>query len=129
MQGCIPVVVSGVALPYSDVLDWTLASIKCPSCELEEVVEKLRSIPEAMVTEWRSQVLYLYNRYFSSMAAIVMATLDILDERVFPISSRSYGVSGVHYLDQLLWALLKPALCALYDTVLFCCHAVVEQRP
>ena len=125
-QGCIPVVVSGVALPFSDVLDWTLASIQCPSCELEQVVEKLRSIPEAMVAEWRSQVLYLYNRYFSSMAAIVLATLDIIDERVFPISARSYGVSHVHCSSIIDECSCFPVLCALYDTVLFCCHAVVE---
>ena len=92
MQGCIPVVTNDMVLPFSEVLDWTLASIRCLSCDLDDVVLALNRIPTEMVVEWRHQVLYLYKRYFSSMATIAMMTLNILNERLFPISGRSYDV-------------------------------------
>lgn len=82
-----------VILPFSEVLDWTLASVTCLSCDLVEVVSKLRLIPDAMSKDLQTQVLYLYSRYFISMTAITMATLDLLNERVFPISAKSYDVS------------------------------------
>lgn len=93
-------------LPFSEVLDWTLASVKCPSCDLRSVVSKLRSLPAAMVSDWRMQVLYFYRRYFSSMAVIVMTTLGILNDRVFTISARSYDVRVELPLVSLL--LLSP---------------------
>lgn len=92
-QGCIPVVLTETNLPFFEVLDWGLASINCPLCDLMGVVSLLRGLPEAMVWEWREKVLHFYRRYFSSMTAIVLTTLDILNERAFPISARSYDVS------------------------------------
>ena len=38
------------------------------------------------------QVLYLYRRYFFSMAAIVNTVLDIVNERVFPSAVHGYEV-------------------------------------
>ena len=84
--------VDDAVLPFSEVLDWTLASVKCPSCDLRGVVSKIQSLPAAMVSDWRMQVLHFYRRYFSSMAAIVMTTLGILNDRVFTISAKSYDV-------------------------------------
>ena len=92
LQGCIPVLVTDTILPFSEVLDWTLASISCPWCDLGGVVKKLRGLPEAMVQEQRQQVLTTYRKHFSSMAVIAMTTLNILNERVYPVSARSYDV-------------------------------------
>ena len=39
------------------------------------------------------QVLFLYKRYFSSMAAIAVATLHIINGRVFPTSKHNYEVT------------------------------------
>lgn len=91
-QGCIPVIVDDLVLPFSEVLDWLLATIRCLSCDLRGVVSALKKVPPAMVVDWRQQVMRLYARHFSSMAAIVMTTMDILNDRVFPMSARSYDV-------------------------------------
>lgn len=93
MQGCIPVLTGDEILPFSEVLDWTLASIMCLSCDLDEVVAKLQTIPKEMVVEWRKHVLFLYKNHFSSIARIAMTTMDVINERVFPISVKSYDVS------------------------------------
>lgn len=93
LQGCIPVIVTDIILPFSEVLDWTLASIRCLSCDIGGVVSMVKRVPDAMVEELRQQVLYLYRKFFSSMATIAMTTLDIINDRVFPISARSSDVS------------------------------------
>lgn len=83
---------SDVNLPFFEVLDWALASVSCPSCDLPGVVRLLRQVPQAMVEDWRQRGLFFYRQYFSSMATIAMTTLDILNQRVFPITARSYDV-------------------------------------
>jgi len=93
-QGCIPVIVSDILLPYYSVLDWNSASIKCLGCGLQDMIDMLRRVPDEMIVSHRQQTLYLYQRYFSSMATIAMATLDILNDRVFPLSGKSSAVSS-----------------------------------
>ena len=44
-------------------------------------------------TIFPSQVLHLYRKYFSSMASIAMATMHILNGRVFPVTAPGYEVS------------------------------------
>lgn len=91
MTGCIPVVLDDdYVLPFSEVIDWLRVSVRVWSHELGDVVGILRAIPDMMTREMREQVLYLYRRYFSSMAAITMTTLDIINERVFPMAVHSY---------------------------------------
>lgn len=48
------------------------------------------------------QVLHVYSRYFHSMSAITMTTLDILNERVFPFSARSYEVINTMFTITLI---------------------------
>ncbi len=87
-------VVSDNLLPYSDVLDWKVASIHCIGCDMPEILGMLRRVPAEMQKAYREQVLWLYQRYFSSMATIAVATLDILNDRVFPLSGRSTEVGS-----------------------------------
>lgn len=38
----------------------------------------------------RRQIQFLWKTYFSSMSAITMATLRVLNDRIFPYAARSY---------------------------------------
>ncbi|CAI8051264.1 Exostosin-2 [Geodia barretti] len=91
MTGCIPVVIDDDhVLPFSEVLDWTRASIRVWQGLWEEGMSRLRDLPDKKVFEMREQVLYLYRRYFFSMATIVNTVLDIVNERVFPSAVHGY---------------------------------------
>ncbi|KAH7939737.1 hypothetical protein HPB52_016743 [Rhipicephalus sanguineus] len=92
--GCIPVVVADeYVLPFSEVLDWkrqVSASIRIREDELEDVVGILKGFSEGRVSEMRSQVLLIWERYFSSMERIAMTTLEIINDRLFPHVGKSY---------------------------------------
>ena len=45
------------------------------------------------------QVLFLYKHYFSSMAAIAMTTLHIINGRVFPTAKYGYEVRCMQLND------------------------------
>ena len=58
------------------------------------------------------QVLYLYRRYFFSMATIVNTVLDIVNERVFPSAVHGYEVrflKGVYNKESILF--IYPICC------------------
>ena len=114
LQGCIPVIVSDNILPYAEVLDWTLASVMCLSCDLDQLMAKLGRVSADMLDDWRTQVLFLYQRYFISMTAITLTTLDIINDRVFPMSAKSSDVScsvynSLFFLSGKVTILLAPS--------------------
>ncbi|KAF6773861.1 hypothetical protein AHF37_07506 [Paragonimus kellicotti] len=72
--GCIPVIADdNFVLPFSEVLDWSKIAVRVRYADLEQ-----------------SQVQFIFNRYFASLEKIVLTSLDILNERVFPYYSRTY---------------------------------------
>ncbi len=79
-------------LPFSEVLDWSQASVRCWSHDLVGVASQLRDFPRSSIQEMRDRVLFLYERYFSSLSKIALTTLDILNERVFPTTARGSEV-------------------------------------
>lgn len=93
LQGCIPVILDdNYVLPFSEVLDWSQASVTCWSYDLVGVASQLRDIPESLVHEMQETVSFFYRNYFSSMASIALTTLNILNERVFPTTARGHEV-------------------------------------
>ncbi len=93
VQGCIPVILDDdYVLPFSEVLDWSQASVRCWSHDMVGVASQLRDIPHSSIHEMREKVRFLYDHYFSSLPKIALTTLDILNERVFPTSARSSEV-------------------------------------
>lgn len=91
MTGCVPVITDlDYVLPFSEVLDWTLASVTCWSHDLAGVGSLLESLSEDTVRRLQEQAIYFYDRYFASMATITVTTLDIINERVYPLSIRGY---------------------------------------
>lgn len=91
LMGCIPVVVAdSYILPFSEVLDWKKAAVMIKEDDLGQVMEVLRSISQERIHLMRRQLYFLWEHYFSSMKAITLTTLQILNDRVFPYSSKTY---------------------------------------
>ena len=76
-------------LPFSDIIDWTRLTITWLSGDLEGVVSMLEGYRPSMELELRQQVFVHYDKYFSSMSAIALATLDVINRRVFPLAKLS----------------------------------------
>ena len=76
-------------LPFSDLIDWTRLTVTWLSHDLEGVVLALERYQERIEIELRMQVFAHYDKYFSSMATIAMATLDVINRRVFPLAKIS----------------------------------------
>lgn len=91
MSGCVLVYVNaGYMLPFEEVLDWNLAAISVRPAFLERLHEILDSLSSE---EWKSkqlQSLKLWRHYFSSLEDITITTLDIINDRVFSLQTRSY---------------------------------------
>ena len=79
-------------LPFSEVLDWTQASVRCWSHDMVGVASQLRDFPQSSIREMRERVRFLYDHYFSSLPKIAMAVLDIINKRIFPLSARGSEV-------------------------------------
>ena len=63
------------------------------------------------------QVHFLYTRYFSSMTAITITILDIINERVLPLSAKGYEVQAHLNTFHHGWPLLPLPLYHEFDCV------------
>ncbi|XP_004592427.2 exostosin-like 1 [Ochotona princeps] len=102
--GCIPVLLSPRwELPFSEVIDWTKASIVVDERQALQVLAALREMPPARVLALRQQTQFLWAAYFASVEKVMHTALEILRARIFGAS--------VH--DWLLWNNPPGALLAL----------------
>lgn len=89
--GCIPVVVAdSIVMPFKSVLDWNRVAVFIPEDNLSNLMTILNGISKEHITEMASQAKWLYENYFSSMKQITMVTLDIINDRVFPLMAKTY---------------------------------------
>ncbi|XP_053490077.1 exostosin-2 [Ictalurus furcatus] len=89
--GCVPVVMAdSYILPFSEVLDWKRASVVIPEEKLPEMYMILKSIPHRQVEEMQRQARWFWDAYFSSMKAIGLTTLQIINDRIYPYAARTY---------------------------------------
>ena len=89
MSGSIPVIISdNYVLPFEDKLNWNSFSIRIWSHSLPELISILKSIPRKQIIEMSEQSFFIWKKYFSSMKAIALTTLQIINERIFPNSNR-----------------------------------------
>lgn len=58
--------------------------------DLGNLMEILTSASDDRIAELQRQGSWLYEQYLSSIKAITLTTLDILNDRVFPQSARTY---------------------------------------
>ncbi|XP_036836816.1 exostosin-2 [Oncorhynchus mykiss] len=89
--GCVPVILAdSYILPFSEVLDWKRASVVIPEEKLPEMYTILKSIPHRQVEEMQRQARWFWDAYFSSMKAIGMTTLQIINDRIYPYAACTY---------------------------------------
>jgi len=89
--GCIPVIVSDTyILPFSEVLDWPQASVIIKEENLGNIYSVLRSLSPEAVAMKSAFARFYYERYFSSMSAITLTTLNIINGRVFTNRAKTY---------------------------------------
>ncbi|XP_035533990.1 exostosin-1 isoform X1 [Morone saxatilis] len=101
---CIPVILSnGWELPFSEVIDWRKAAIIGDERLLLQVSSITRSVGHDRILALRQQTQFLWDAYFSSVAKIVLTTLEIIQDRVDSHVSR----------NRLLWNSLPGGLYAL----------------
>ncbi|TKS75444.1 Exostosin-1a [Collichthys lucidus] len=101
---CIPVILSnGWELPFSEVIDWRKAAIIGDERLLLQVPSITRSVGHDRILALRQQTQFLWDAYFSSVAKIVLTTLEIIQDRVDSHVSR----------NRLLWNSLPGGLYAL----------------
>ncbi|XP_050928026.1 exostosin-1a [Lates calcarifer] len=87
---CIPVILSnGWELPFSEVIDWRKAAIIGDERLLLQVPSITRSVGRDRILALRQQTQFLWDAYFSSVAKIVLTTLEIIQDRVDSHVSRS----------------------------------------
>ncbi|XP_054738063.1 exostosin-2 [Anastrepha obliqua] len=87
---CIPLIgVDNFVLPFEDVLDWSLFSIRIREAEIHSIVKKLRKVSHTKIFELQRQGRWVYNRYFKNLNAITLTALEILENRIFPHRARS----------------------------------------
>lgn len=58
--------------------------------DLDQVMHTVQNYSVDRVHTMRRQVQFLWRTYFSSISAITMATLHVLNGRIFPYAARSY---------------------------------------
>uniref|UniRef100_A0A667YZB6 Exostosin glycosyltransferase 1 n=1 Tax=Myripristis murdjan TaxID=586833 RepID=A0A667YZB6_9TELE len=101
---CIPVLLSnGWELPFSEVIDWRKAAIIGDERLLLQVPSITRSVDRGRILALRQQTQFLWDAYFSSVAKIVLTTLEIIQDRVHSHVSR----------NQLMWNSLPGGLYVL----------------
>lgn len=79
---CIPVIASdGLMLPFEEVLDWKRFSVRLYEHELPDLGAVLAGVSPEKAAELQEHGRWVYQRYFSSLAAIVDTTLQIIQGR------------------------------------------------
>ncbi|XP_039259213.2 exostosin-2-like [Styela clava] len=89
--GCIPVFATdGYIKPFSEVVDWTRASVTVRYEDLPNVVNILRKISPTEVKLKQKRVKWIWDNYFSSMSAIALTTLRVINDRIFTHKALKY---------------------------------------
>ncbi|XP_065367829.1 exostosin-2 [Calliphora vicina] len=87
---CIPIiVVDSYILPFEDVIDWSLASIRIREPDLHLIMERIKRLSLDKIEEMKRQGRLLYNNYFNGIRALTLTTLEYLQSRMFPHNERN----------------------------------------
>lgn len=88
---CIPIVIAdSIIMPFDSHLDWNRLAIFIPENNIHNLLKFVYSISNERRGELYWQMRWVYDRYFSSMAKITLTTLEIINEKVFPLAARMY---------------------------------------
>lgn len=89
---CIPIIISdNYVMPFSEILDWNLASIQIRESHLHSIMSVVKSISNDKILELQKHGRYFFKSYFESLEKIVLTALDEINDRVFPHLSKNYN--------------------------------------
>lgn len=88
---CIPIIIADtIVMPFNSHIDWHRVAIFIPEDNLKNLLKIIHSVSKERRGELYWQLRWVYERYFASIEKITMTTLEILNEKVFPLSARMY---------------------------------------
>lgn len=88
---CIPIVIAdSVVMPFNSHLDWNKIAIVIPEDNIKNLLKIVHAVSNERRGELYWQLRWVYDRYFASMEKITLTTLEIINEKVFPLASRMY---------------------------------------
>ncbi|XP_028035588.1 exostosin-2 [Bombyx mandarina] len=88
---CIPVVISdSVVMPFNSHLDWHRIAMFIPEDNIKNLLKIISSVSNERRGELFWQLRWVYDKYFASIEKITLATLEIINEKVFPLAARTY---------------------------------------
>ena len=104
--GCVPIVaIDSLVLPFSEVVDWKRFSIRFYEHDVHLISDILANISDDRYRQMKSQLTFVYEKYFKDLPTITHTILAILNERIFPqketednkSSCRCFSFSFNHY--------------------------------
>ncbi|KAJ0183484.1 hypothetical protein K1T71_001460 [Dendrolimus kikuchii] len=88
---CIPVVISdSVVMPFNSHLDWHRIAMFIPESNIKSLVKIIYAVSDERRGELYWQSRWVFERYFASIEKITLTTLEIINEKVFPLAARMY---------------------------------------
>ncbi|CAH2047506.1 unnamed protein product, partial [Iphiclides podalirius] len=88
---CIPIIIADtVVLPFNSHLDWHRTSLYIPEENIKNLLRIVHSVSNERRGELYWQLRWVYERYFASIEKITLTTLEIINEKVFPLAARMY---------------------------------------
>ncbi|RWS02309.1 exostosin-2-like protein, partial [Dinothrombium tinctorium] len=85
MYGCIPVIaIDDYVLPFETKIDWKRVAIRIHEHSIPNLMDILKSVSEEKIMQMRDHSIFIFEKYFSSIKTIVLTTLQIINERIFP---------------------------------------------
>ncbi|CAK1555269.1 unnamed protein product [Leptosia nina] len=88
---CIPIIIADtIVMPFNSHIDWNRIAIFIPEDNIKNLLKIVHSVSNERRGELYWQLRWVYERYFASIEKITMTTLEILNEKVFPLSARIY---------------------------------------
>ncbi|CAH0552853.1 unnamed protein product [Brassicogethes aeneus] len=93
---CIPIfVIDGAVLPFKNVIDWKHSAIFVMEDYLGTVIDVVSTISSKRVRELQSSVKFIYDKYFSSIEKIVITSLDVVQDRIYPQWRKVYDQTNL----------------------------------
>lgn len=88
---CIPIIIADtIVLPFNSHLDWHRISLYVPEENIKNLLRIVHSVSKERRGELYWQLRWVYERYFASIEKITLTTLEIINEKVFPLTARMY---------------------------------------
>lgn len=90
-SNCIPIIMAdNIVMPFSEIIDWTLASVTIREQNLHSIAAILQGISMEKVDELQQHGKMLYEKYFKNIKQIIRTMLDELNDRIFPHLAKNY---------------------------------------